>query len=549
MGEVVMHASPASVYQLLVHTAGRVPDNDLFVVPRRLVEQWGLTRERFSYRDTVREVDRFAEQYRRAGYGHGHRVALLAESRPVFFFHFLALNAVGASVVPVNPDYTAGELHYLFTHSECSLVVAIESRMQMVAGLAGELRIPIASCAARSFPAALRPRHIGPIDEDTECALLYTSGTTSRPKGCLLANGYMLGWSEWYVAQRGCIDLRFGVERLLQPLPTFHINGIGNSFMGMLAAGGAQVLLDRFHPRSWWQEAIEARATCFHYLGVMPAMLLGLPPSPHDRAHMLRYGMGGGVHPAHHAPFEARFGVPLLEGWAMTETGAGGILCAMDEPRHRGMRCIGRPSRAGPPVEIRVVDDTGHDVGTDTAGELLVRARGADRRRRFFSGYLKDADATAAIWAGDWLHTGDVVRQSADGSVFFMDRQKNIIRRSGENIAAVEVESALVSHAAVHQCAVIAADDPIRGEEVLAAIVLAANVLPEESLAETLFNHCRSSLAYYKLPGYIVFVDRLPTTSTQKVRKHDLGRLAERPMDHPGYHDLRALKQQARGAG
>ena len=541
----MMQPSPASVHQLLVHIAGRVPDNDLFVMPRRLVEQWSLTRERYGYRDTVVEIDRIAERYRRAGYGHGHRVALLAENRPVFFFHYLALNAVGASVVPVNPDYTADELRFLLAHSECSLVVAIESRMQMVAGLANELRIPLASCAARSFPAALRPRRDEPITEDTECALLYTSGTTSRPKGCLITNGYMLGWSEWYLAQRGFIDLEFGVERLLQPLPTFHINGIGNSFMGMLAAGGAQVLIDRFHPRSWWQEAIETGATCFHYLGVMPAMLLNLPPSSHDRAHTLRYGMGGGVHPSHHEPFEARFGVPLLEGWAMTETGGGGILCAMDEPRHRGMRCIGRPSRAGPPVEIRVVDDTGHDVAPDTAGELLVRAKGADPRRRFFSGYFKDADATAAIWAGDWLHTGDVVRQSADGSVFFLDRKKNIIRRAGENIAAIEVESALATHAAVHQCAVIPADDPIRGEEVLAAVVPAAGMVPDHLLAETLFNHCRRSLAYYKLPGYIVFVGQLPTTSTQKIRKHDLRPLAERPNDHPQCHDLRTLKQRA----
>ncbi|MFN0299209.1 MAG: AMP-binding protein [Burkholderiales bacterium] len=540
---------PISVYQLLVQIAARVRDGDLFVTPQRLVEPWGLTQTRFSYRDTVREVDRLAERYRVAGYGRGHRIALLAENRPIFFFHYLALNAVGASVVPVNPDYTSDELRYLLAHSESSLVVAIESRVEGIAPLARDLEIPVTPTNATSFPVPIRPPSLEPIDEDTECALLYTSGTTSRPKGCIISNGYMLGWSEWYAAQRGLIDLRFGAERLLQPLPTFHINGIGNSFMGMLATGGAQVLLDRFHPKIWWQEAVETRATCFHYLGVMPAMLLNLPATPHDRAHALRYGMGGGVHPTHHEPFEARFGVPLLEGWAMTETGGGGILCAMDEPRHRGMRCIGRANRAGPPVEIRVVDDASCDVAPDTPGELLVRARGVDPRRRFFSGYLKDPEATTAIWAGDWLHTGDVVRQSADGSVFFMDRKKNIIRRSGENIAAIEVESTLVTHAAVHQCAVIAADDAIRGEEVLAAIVVAADTSPGQTLATAIFDHCRERLAYYKLPGYIVFVDRLPTTSTQKVRKHDLGPLADRPMHHPGCHDLRALKQRARGAG
>lgn len=538
--------SATGPHALFDQAADRFPHHDLLVVPDRLAAQWQLDRSSFSYAETRSRVAALTEKYVRAGYGCGRRVALLLENRPAFFFHYLALNALGVSVVPVNPDYRPDELRYLLEHSEAALLLVLPQRHAAVAPIAAALAVPVATPDDQSFPAARERLSSGTVDTSTECALLYTSGTTSRPKGCIVSNDYMLGWADWYGAQQGYIGLRPGSERLLQPLPTFHVNAMGNSFMGMLAVGGAQIIVDRFHPRQWWQDAIDTRATCFHYLGVMPAMLLNSPPSPLDRAHALRYGMGGGVHPDHHAAFEARFGVPLLEGWAMTETGGAGILCAMREPRHVGRRCIGHPDRDGPPLEVRVIDDTGTEVPPEVPGELLVRARGPNPRQRFFSGYLKDPDATAAAWADDWLHTGDVVRRDPAGSVFFMDRRKNIIRRSGENISAAEVEGVLALHDAVAQAAVLAATDPVREEEVLAAITLKPGRTPGRALADALFDHCRDRLAYYKLPGYIAFVARLPTTSTQKVRKHDLTALAADPLAQPDCFDLRMAKQAAR---
>ncbi len=535
-----------SVFELFRRSADQYADHDLLVIPDRLAQSWELQSPSYTYSQTRTIVAQLTDRYMSAGYGPGHRVALLLENRPAFFFHYLALNAIGASVVPVNPDYQPDEFRYLLEHSESALAVVLQSRRASVAPIAQALGIAIADPDDPAFPPARVTARTMSIDESSECALLYTSGTTSRPKGCIVANGYMLGWAQWYAAQQGYIALRPGVERLAQPLPTFHVNAMGNSFMGMLALGGAQIILDRFHPRQWWQDAIDTRATCFHYLGVMPAMLLNTPPSPLDRAHALRYGMGGGVHPDHHAAFEARFGVPLLEGWAMTETGGAGILCAMREPRHVGQRCIGHPDRAGPPLQVRVVDDACHEVPPDAPGELLVRAAGPNPRHRFFSGYLKDEAATTAAWAGGWLHTGDIVRRSDDGSVFFLDRKKNIIRRSGENISAAEVEGVLALHEAIAQVAVIAVADAIREEEVLAAVALKPGHAPTGELAEALFEHCRMRLAYYKLPGYVAFVERLPTTSTQKVRKHDLGVLAGDPLAQPHCFDLRPRKQAAR---
>ncbi|MCL4801657.1 MAG: AMP-binding protein, partial [Burkholderiales bacterium] len=499
----------------------RYPSRALFAVPRRVQAAWRLPQAAWTYEETAATVEALARRYRDAGYGPGHRVALLLENRPQHFFHWLALNALGASVVPLNPDLRPDETAYQLAHSESALVVALSGRVDAASEVAATLGIPVAVDDAAGFPPAARTpaAAAAAAGEEAECALLYTSGTTGKPKGCILTNGYFLGFGEWYAAQRGYIALRDGEERLLQPLPTFHINAMANSFIGMLFTGGAQVILDRFHPRQWWAEAVETRATCFHYLGVMPAMLLALPAAAHDRAHDLRFGMGGGVQPAHHAAFEERFGTRLLEGWAMTETGGGGIMCAMDEPRHVGGRCIGRPGRAGPPMEARVVDEHGDDVAPGVPGELLVRARGPDPRRRFFGGYLKDAEATAAAWAGGWLHTGDIVRRGEDGSFFFVDRRKNIIRRSGENISAVEVEAALASHPAVRQVGVLAVADEIREEEVMAVVALHDPAQAGAALAGALFDHCRERLAYHKAPGYVAFVATLPTTATQKIRK------------------------------
>lgn len=197
---------------------------------------------------------------------------------------------------------------------------------------------------------------------------------------------------------------------MLTPLPLFHMNALACSVMAMLSTGGSLTVLDRFHPRSWWASVREARATIVHYLGVMPPMLIGAPQSPADRDHDVRFGFGAGVPPQLHGPFEARFGFPLVEAWAMTETGAGGVITAHEEPRHVGTGCFGR---ASVDVEARVVGEDGVDVPAGAPGELLVRRAGLEPCDGFFAAYLKDEAATQAAWAGGWLHTATSSRATA----------------------------------------------------------------------------------------------------------------------------------------
>ena len=157
---------------------------------------------------------------------------------------------------------------------------------------------------------------------------------------------------------------------------------------------------------------------------------------------------------------------------------------------------------------MRIVDEADRDVADGEPGEMLVRHSAATPRRGCFSGYLKDEAATEVAWRGGWFHTGDTVWRGADGMLHFVDRKKNIIRRSGENIAAAEVEAILLTHPDVAQAAVIAVKDELREEEVLACVVL-KRPMPAEDAADALFRHCYERLAYYKAPGWIHIVDTL----------------------------------------
>jgi acyl-CoA synthetase (AMP-forming)/AMP-acid ligase II len=332
-------------------------------------------------------------------------------------------------------------------------------------------------------------------------------------------------------------------ERIITPLPLNHVNAMAFSTMVVLTAGGCLIQLDRFHPKSWWHSVRESRASIVHYLGVMPAMLLSAPASEADRAHSVRWGFGAGVDRKNHGVFEQRFGFPLVEAWAMTETGAAACIMANHEPRHIGTSCFGKPESF---VELRLVDEAGEDVPAGVPGELLVRSSGPDPRRFFFSGYLKDDKATDEAWEGGWFHTGDMVRRDEAGSLYFVDRKKNVIRRSGENISAVEVESVLNQHPAVKSAAVAATPDAVRGDEVLACII-PRDPVPEAqraAVAAAIVQHALAQLAYYKAPGYVAFVDEVPLTSSQKIQRGQLRELARTLPSKPCCIDTRTMKKR-----
>ena len=544
-----MNAPTATVYEAFRRVAERRGDAEFLCVEAVTAAVYGIDAGPRSWREVAGEVERLRAAYAQAGYGHGHRVGLLLENRPAFFTHWLALNSLGISIVPIHADLRPLEWTYLIGHSEMCLAVTLpakEGALRAAAAEAGTTLDTIRPEVSGRIPAARSPARLGrePIGRSSECALLYTSGTTGRPKGCRLANGYFLRAGEWYLGLHELAEIVADIDRFITPLPLSHMNALAFSSMAAILSGGCIVQLDRFHANTWWQSVRDSRATVVHYLGVMPALLLTTPASELDRQHKVRFGFGAGVDARHHAPFEERFGFPLLEAWAMTETGAGACIMAHREPRHVGTNCFGR---IPPNVEARIVSEKGADCGIDVPGELLVRATGADPRRDFFIGYLKDDPATEAAWADGWFHTGDVVRRSAEGDFHFVDRRKNVIRRSGENISALEVESVLNLHPAVAASAVAATPDPVRGDEVLACIVLrktSGHAPAQDVIAVSIVRHALERLTYFKVPGYVAFVDSLPLTVSQKIQRGELREMARTLPTKPNCVDTREMKRR-----
>jgi acyl-CoA synthetase (AMP-forming)/AMP-acid ligase II len=220
------------------------------------------------------------------------------------------------------------------------------------------------------------------------------------------------------------------------------------------------------------------------------------------------------------------------------------VIIANREPRKVGTSCFGR---AAPRVEYRVVDEGGDDVAPGLPGELLVRSAGEQPRFGFFREYLKDPVATAAAWEGGYFRTGDIVQVDADGDFHFVDRKKNVIRRSGENISAVEVESVLGQHPGVAAVGVCGVPDEIRGDEVMACIVprTGAAAANRDVFARDVVEFSLQRLAYFKAPGYVAICDSLPLTPTEKIQRARLKEQAQVLLSTPVCVDLRALKKRS----
>ncbi|MEE4144520.1 MAG: AMP-binding protein [Halieaceae bacterium] len=538
-----------SVYQCFCDTAARYPEADFLHIPRAAARHYSDSCIELTYGEALAAIEQLRSAYQRSAYGPGHRVALLLQNRAEFLLHWIALNGLGTSVVPINDEMSAEEQAYIINHSEASVLLYLPDLADKVALLRPLLAAGMAYQSTADTAAPCNPgRATGSstaVTLQAECAVLYTSGSTGKPKGCLLSNEYFLLSGQRYVELGGLCELQAGSERLITPLPLVHMNAMACSTIAMIMSGGCLIQLDRFHPRSWWQTVRDSRASVLHYLGVMPAMLLGMDPlagpQGDDFSGQVKFAFGAGVNPRHHGAFEQRFGFPLVEAWGMTETGNHGAIIANREPRHVGSCCFGVPPDH---LEVKLVDEAGEAVAVGEPGELLLRHVGENPRRGFFSAYLKNPGATDEAWEQGWFHTGDVVRRDAGGAMYFVDRRKNVIRRSGENISALEVEAVLAGNPAITMAVVCPVPDDIRGDEVMACIIPAAGTASDQQTAEAIAQRALHDLAYFKIPGYITFAGSLPLTASEKPRRGEIKTLAVARLQAGECYDVRHLKQR-----
>lgn len=474
-----------------------------------------------TYGDFDRAVDRAAALWHDIGVRRGDRVAFLADNSPAFLHAWLGLAKLGAVLVAVNTGFTADEAAYPIAHSEARFALvdpahtAVAQRVRrQVPGLEAVFATgpdgpgPDFAAAAVELDGAAPPVDL--VGDDL-VSLIYTSGTTGRPKGVMQTHrNYVLtgqAYPAWMRMARG--------DRIYACLPLFHINSQAYSTMGAIGAEGALVLAPRFSAGRFWPDVRRHGVTVFNFIGAMTVILSKKPPGPDDRDHAVRVAYGvPALPPDVRADIEERFGLACISGFGMSET-TFGLLEPPDGPRKPGTMGVPRshPDPSVPLTEAKVVDGRGAEVPRGQVGELVLRTAAT------MLGYFRDPERTAEALRDGWLHTGDTAYQDDDGWFFFVDRKKDIVRRRGENVSSLEVETVLNAHDDVLESAVIGVPSELTDEELCAFVV----AKPDHGVdARALVDWAAQHLAPFKLPRYVEVVDALPKTPTSKIEKYAL---------------------------
>jgi crotonobetaine/carnitine-CoA ligase len=340
-------------------------------------------------------------------------------------------------------------------------------------------------------------------------AIVYTSGTTSRPKGALVRHLAYVGAGQ---SMRSWLGLR-EQERLWCVLPFFHINAQAYSLMTALANGFALVVSPKFRASTFWRDAAELGVTEVNLIGAMLAILARQPADAFVRGALHTIYAAPALEPPDNRAFEARFGVRVVTGFGMSECTFGCI----ESPTSRAKSAsIGRP-RSHPggliPNELRIVDPASALAPQGTVGELQFRNAAVT------PGYWNAPEITDRALQDGWLRTGDAGYVDGDGDVVLVGRYKEMIRRRGENVAPREVEDALALHPGVQQAAVVGVPSSLSEEDVVACVIRAPGAAVDEA---ELRAWCATRLAPYKIPVRIVFLDAFPLTATMRVAKERL---------------------------
>ncbi|WP_227395806.1 fatty acid--CoA ligase family protein [Jeotgalibacillus aurantiacus] len=483
-----------------------------------------------SYAELNGAVNKMANYLTQAGVKKGDHVGLLLGNSPHFVISMYAALRVGATVIPINPIYTPDEIAYILRDGDVKVVVALDLLLPLVekahAALPGIVQYVICETAPdahekiAALPEAVKgkvtafmhaigtqsPLYQGPdIDEEDTAIILYTSGTTGKPKGAMLSHKNVFSNAK-DVAEYLNIT---GEDRVVTALPMFHVFALTVVLNAPLINGGTMLIVPRFSPKDVFDVVQKHKATVFAGVPTMYNFLLQYPEATGESFESVRLCISGGASlpVALLHQFEGKFNVRVSEGYGLSE--ASPVTCFNPLDRERKAGSIGTSITN---VENKIVNELGEEVPPGEVGELIVRGPNV------MKGYYKMPEETAAAIRDGWLYTGDLAKQDEEGYFFIVDRKKDMVIVGGYNVYPREVEEVLYEHEAITEAAVVGVPDMNYGEAVHAFVVSKDPSLTKEDLLA----FCSTKLAKYKLPTVIEFIDELPKNTTGKILRRAL---------------------------
>ncbi len=470
-------------------------------------------------------VNKTANMLREMGVGKGDHVCMLLPNCLEFIYLWFALAKIGGVMVPINYSLRGDGLKYIINHSESKIIFVHANLLEPYNFIVDDLEfietMAVIGSAAPDTPESLSYWDLMAQASPSEppfmdiapgdpLGIIYTSGTTGPPKGAMISHfNYINSGKVWVEEVIRCQE----DDIFFTSLPLYHANAQMFTTMGSLYSGRPFVLREKFSASQFFNEIRRYKATIFNYIGGILTMLMKQPPRPDDPDNPIRATFGGAAPKEIWREFEKRFDLTIIEGYGLTESGGVSLCNPMEQIK---VGSIGKPLSF---CEVNIFDNDDQPLPLGETGEIVIRQCIPNS---MFLGYYNQQDKTKEAWQSGWFHTGDRGYMDGDEYFYFVDRIKDCIRRRGENISSFDIEKIINSHPAVLESAAIAVPSDLGEDEVKVFVALrdSQDLPPEDLLA-----FCEERMAYFMVPRYVQYLDALPKTDTQRIKKYELRKL------------------------
>lgn len=476
-------------------------------------------KKEFSYSQFNEEINKAANLFLELGIKKDEKVAIQLHNCPEFLMCWFGLAKIGAVMVPLNIHYTQEECEYILNKCEITKVITEESFLPIYDNKQLKQEIEQLLIARNTAPVSgtidftenhgRQPNILTeyrPLSSDDTAEIIFTSGTTSRPKGVVLTHCNLLYagiFVNWQAALRED-------DRVLTVMPAFHVDFQLSAFMPIITIGGTMIAIEKYSASQFWKQVCDYKATIIQTSAMVVRTLMMQPKQPWEKENCVREAL-------YYLPitnqekfeFEERFQTRILNSYGLTET----LIGVITDPPY-GKRNFPSIGKVGLSYEAKIIDHDGNELPPHAIGEIVIKGVPG---RTIMKEYYRDQEATERTLDKEgWMRTGDKGYVDENGWFYFVDRKVNMIKRAGENISTTEIENILACHPKIAEAAVIGVPDPIRDQAVKAFVMLKDG---EEISKEEIICYCQKRMASFKVPSIIEFRKSFPRTCTYKIQK------------------------------